>query len=129
MLFHETDFVKIYWDEAPQCVRTEWHGFVQDDDLKESLTTALTLAESKNSSRWLSDLRDIFVYTPEQQEWLTRQFYPKLKAIGIKKFAVLNPSKAVAKMSIQHIFKSFEYSGLQIQFFDELEPAYVWLIS
>lgn len=128
MIVFEAPHFKLYWHEgSPQYVQTEWHGFVGKEKIEKGLTRALKLVKEKHATLWLSDLRDMHVFSEEAQKWLLENFYPQMVKAGIKKLAFVKPQLIVTYLSLQRVVSNYDLHSLQFDFFDTIEAAEEWL--
>ena len=64
MVTHRTyKFLDIIWNESVPTVEMSWKEFAHGKDFRNGLTEGLDLLESKKSSNWLADLRQLGVVT------------------------------------------------------------------
>ncbi|MDP1834358.1 MAG: hypothetical protein Q8K75_00365 [Chlamydiales bacterium] len=129
MLYFKSEFVSVFWDDEPQCVHTEWHGFATKHNLKGGLLKAIELAKKKGATRWLADLRDMHVYDLKDQEWIIKEFVPLLRLAGISKIAFIKPLLPVTMMSVTRLINTCDPKREQTELFDNLQSAYSWLTT
>lgn len=130
MVTHRTyKFLDIIWNESVPTVEMSWKEFAHGKDFRNGLTEGLDLLESKKSSNWLADLRQLGVVTREDQEWADDVWYADAVARGVKKIAIIMPESAISEMSVTNVVSNLENSEIATRFFDSLEEARAWLSS
>lgn len=129
MLHFDSKYLRIYWEEVPNHVRTEWHGFVHNDDFKEGLKRALELAREKKTRLWLGDLTDLKVLTQDDKQWIIEKWIPLLVELKIKKVAFVKPKNPVTLLTIQNVLKTTQAPPIPVKFFDDVPQAVTWLAA
>ena len=127
MKYFSKDYLDIYWEESIQCVIMQWKKFVKGEDFREGLNKGLELIKSKNSSRWLADMRHMQVLAVADQEWSNNDWFPRAISGGIRKMALVQPASALAKMGVKNVMSKVQDVQLETANFDNLEDAKKWL--
>lgn len=128
MKYYETPYVTVTWEENYLCVHTQWHGPVPSDEFRSGLLKGLELVLRKHASLWVSDIREMHVVSTDDQQWISKVFYPRLVSAGIKKLAFVKPARPVTLMSVHRIVKQYDEKKLRTGFFNDLATAYAWLV-
>ena len=75
--------VLVEWDSDARCVIMTWKGeFVSGPELRSFWNRALDLLVEKRACRVLGDTRRMPVMTPEDQEWLQKEWMPRSVRLG-----------------------------------------------
>lgn len=132
MLHFDRPHAKIRWNEAFQCVETEWLGFVFGEEYREVLNVVLELHQKKRSSRNLADMRRAAVIVEEDSQWLLDVWIPRAVALGVVRSAVVVPASVVGQMQLDQIAKKggrkrSEELGLKNMYFKDPDEARRWL--
>jgi hypothetical protein len=127
VIYYQSKYVIVSWEEEAECVHTEWHGFASKHNLKSGLIKAVELAKEKKATRWLGDLRDMHVYDLKDQEWIIKELVPRMHLIGIKRMAFIKPILPVTRMSINRMIRACDPKGKLSAVFEDLPSAYEWL--
>lgn len=128
MLFLDTPYLTIRWDEEIKFVHLTWRGFVEGDDFKHGLNKALELVALKGAKRWFADLREERVIKLEDQQWFTNEWYPRAEASTLKYMAVLEPQNALGRISIDRMRTRMNLQGpIEIVHFVTEEEVLQWL--
>jgi hypothetical protein len=123
-------YLTIYWDETNNVTISEWKGgFVKGDNLKNGLNEALTFFIEKKGKKWLGNTKELGVFGIETQKWINEDWFPRFLATGVKYMAVVIPSDALGKMSVEAVVSTVAGTGLGTHFFDSSEAALKWLVE
>lgn len=125
-LYYQKPYLTISWDEANNCVFSEWKGFIYGADLRTGLNTALELLTTKQANKALSDSRKLRVVSQEDQAWIAKDWMPRAIKAGLRFSANLVPETDLALASYNNpAIKSG--SVLERADFGTLEKAREWL--
>jgi hypothetical protein len=128
MIHFDAPYGTISWDEATQCVHVEWKGFVHGEMIKTVLNTALELFETKDTDRWLADMRRIKVFDEEDSRWVNDVWFPRAIEAGVRRMALSVPDSVLAQMSLKRLMKRVDEGELETAYFRTLEEAKAWLV-
>ena len=131
MIYFETSFAKLIWDDKTNCIILTYAGFGEGEALREPLNKGLELIKLKKSNKWLSDLYNIRVINIEDQNWTSDHWTKAAFALGLKYLAIVVPTNILGQMSLQRGVDraNFNELGLETALFDNLESAKAWLNS
>jgi hypothetical protein len=128
MIHFDAPYGTISWDEDTQCVHVEWKGFVHGEMIKTVLNTALELFETKDTDRWLADMRRIKVFDEEDSRWVNDVWFPRAIEAGVRRMALPVPESVLAQMSLKRLMKRVKEGELETAYFRTLEEAKAWLV-
>ena len=77
--------------------------------------------------KWLSDDRGNGAVRPEDEEWVQKNWLPKVVAAGWKYWAIVPPQKVVGQMNIKRLVAAFAEVGVTAQVFSDPTAALEWL--
>src|SRR5260370_26048815 len=105
MAFIDLPFVKIDWDEPSRSVVAEWRGPIgRGEAYRAALDKSLELVRTRAARRWLAVMLDSTgVLSPDDSTWLVRDWFPRLLALGAKRFAIVVPPQALAAMQLNRL--------------------------
>lgn len=129
MIHFDAPYGTIYWDEATQCVHVEWKGFVHGEMVKTVLNTALDLFKTKNTDRWLADMRKVRVFGEEDATWVNEDWFPRSIQEGVHRMAVTVPESMLAQMSLKRLMKRVFERNIETAYFSTVEEAKAWLVN
>lgn len=132
MLHFEWPYAKIRWNEAFQCVETEWLGFVFGEAYREVVNVVLELHHHKRSSRNLADMRLAAVIVEDDARWLLEAWIPRAMALGVRRNAVVVPASVVGQIQLDQMDKKGarklrQELGMKHMHFQDLDEARRWL--
>lgn len=102
------------------------------EDLKIGFIAVCEFMEQNQPKFFLSDSSQQFsVISPELQEWIAANVYPRWYAAGLKKLAIVIPSELLANLSIQQAVEEVEEikdsGAYEIRYFENPTIAQEWL--
>lgn len=128
MIHFDAPYGTIYWDEVTECVHVEWKGFVHGEMLKTVLNTELDLFKTKDTDRWLADMRHIKVFDEEDSRWVNEVWFPRAIEAGVRRMALPVPESVLAQMSLKRLMQRVKEVYLEKAYFRTLEEAKAWLV-
>ncbi|MBT2283359.1 hypothetical protein J7E78_07395 [Paenibacillus polymyxa] len=126
MIFYDSPQATVSWNEDNKVVVLQWKSFARGEQYRTPLNKLLELAEQKRSNKALYDSRHLAVISPDDQEWVTQEWYPRSLEAGLKYSALLVPHKAIAKSSANRMLSGMDISNPSQEFHD-LDEAFQWL--
>jgi hypothetical protein len=126
-LYLDEPWVSIRWDDAHQCVHTEWKAFANSAEFRAALMRALDAIRDKGSNRYLSDTRKVKVVVHDDQAWANEVWIPLLVAAGVKRFALVTAAAGLGKATVEDVIKMVDNRGLLMKGFASPTAAWQWL--
>lgn len=121
-------YVKLIWDSECKALISQWVGGFTGRDIRAGLDAGLQEYIKKGAgAQWIGDTTDIGVITPEEQDWINTNWFPRFLATGVKLMAVVQPMSAIAKMSVNSIVSKVPGTALTIYNCSSLEEARKWM--
>jgi len=134
MAFIDEPFVRIDWDEECKCIVAEWKGNARASSVyRATLDRSLQLVKKHSASRWLAIMIESSgVISPEDTEWLQKDWFPRLIGAGGRRFAVVLPPKGLAALQLNRIKRDIDSdkadpNAFANQYFDDVSIARAWL--
>ena len=122
--------VTLSWDEGLRAVVIVWRGFNEGEGFRKPMERGLQILQEKKASRWLADLRESKVITPEDQAWLVNDWRPGGPAASGLYTAFVPPKSTVALMGVKRVqSKAQTVVGKNISYFETVEQARAWLAT
>lgn len=129
-LVKKVPYLSLIWDEESRSLISQWHGGFEGRNLRAGLESALEeFKKFLPNAYWIGDTRDIGVISIEDQNWIDDVWFKRLLATGLKYMAVVQPTSAVAKLSVNAIVTKFPAQGLTVYNCDTQEKAKAWIIE
>ncbi|GAA4028128.1 hypothetical protein GCM10022409_10210 [Hymenobacter glaciei] len=119
------------YDYSPDYVRIDWQTApVTHQDLRAVYEHTLHLLKRSGLRRVLSDHRLMPPYTPEDRDWLLREWVPRAIAeAGYSHCAVVQAHEAANRQTTQQLVEEAGKTALVVQCFAALHPALTWLLA
>ena len=121
-VYHYTpDYVRIDWQTAP----------MTRVDLRAVYEHTLHLLKRCGLHKVLSDHRLMLPYTPEDRDWLLRDWVPRAVAeAGYSRCAVVQAHDVFNRQVTQQLAAEVsQRTALVVKYFDQLDPALSWLLG
>ncbi|WP_339179218.1 hypothetical protein [Paenibacillus sp. FSL R5-0701] len=128
MIFYDSPQATVSWNEDNKVVVLQWMSFARGEQYRTPLNKLLELAVQKRSDKALYDSRHLAVISPDDQEWVAQEWYPRSLEAGLKYSALLVPHKAIAKSSANRMLSGMDISNPSQEFHD-LNEAFQWLAT
>lgn len=129
MLLYETDYLTITWDEKLKCAIVKRVGFVVGEDFRYHNLKLIEIFQERKISKFISDVTEMKVISPDDQKWFDMIFFPNLYQAGLRYMAILEPKSAITKLSVGAIKKIANQAGVEVKQFSSFEQAAVWIAS
>lgn len=126
---YESEFCEIKWVEDGSILYFNWKGYVTSDGLRIVANKILELVKEKKATRYLSDNTNVPVYSKEDQDWINTVWFPQVIQAGIKRLAMIEPTKVIQKGVLGRITQNNNSDALQTAEFNTYDEAAKWLKS
>ena len=124
----EFPYLVLMWDEETRSVISQWRGGFQGRNLKEGLLAGLEEYKKRRPfAEWIGDTSEIGVIGEEEKKWIDTVWFPQFLSSGVKFMAVVQPTSAVAKMSVKEIVSKVPDTQLTVFNCATLEEARKWI--
>ena len=127
MIYFESNFLDISYDESINAVIMNWKSFTTFDELKQGLNKGLELLASKKARKWLGNVCKLGALGEDEQRWSNNDWFPRALAAGVKKMAVVVSTDIFNQMTVEEIMVKIPEIDLNSQTFDNFDKAYYWL--
>jgi hypothetical protein len=125
--FNVPGVATVVWDSNGDLVLVEWQGWADSAEFSALLDAEVKALRDHGGSRLLADCRRQRVLNPGDQDKADREWLPKAIAAGLKRFAIVLPTSALAALNLQDRLGKVPSSVMEIAYFDELGAAREWL--
>lgn len=129
MIYFDSPYGTIHWDDEVRCVHLEWKGFAHGEMIQRVLNSALDLFRTKHTDRWIADTRKMRVLSPEDSQWVNEDWIPRAIQAGVRRIAVAVPESVLAQMSLRRLKGKGEGDNVEMAYFATLEEAKEWLVN
>jgi hypothetical protein len=125
--FNEPRLVTVGWSGTAQMVHVEWKSPVNSAELRIAIERGVVALSKNHGSRWLADCQSLGPISPEDQEWLDHDWFPRALAAGLQRMAIVLPWREVAKMNVEDIVARVPQARMERAYFDTVWRARQWL--
>lgn len=116
------------WDPKSNAVCIEWQGWADPTEFAAANEAGLRALIEHHSSRWLGDLRNLKAIQQSDQEWIVRDWFPRMLAAGLIRIALVTAKSGLAMMNIRDILSKIPGTkSLEVGHFATVEEAQEWL--
>ena len=131
MIYFESPFAKVEWDEATNCVIVAFKGYAEGNNFREPLHKGVELLKLKKTSRWITDVRDMRVTKLEDQDWAAIEWHKEFIESGVQYPTVVVPTNVLGQMSMQRVMNKVKQhdDSLETTYFDNVDAAKDWLVA
>ena len=116
----------VKWDRPLQAARIEWQGWAKPAEFRAANDALVQAITAHHGSRLLGDTRQIKVIQESDQEWVNRDWFPRVLAAGATRMALILPASGLAKMNIDDMVSRVA-DRLDVAYFASLGDARAWL--
>jgi CheY-like chemotaxis protein len=125
-LFRET-FIDISHDTDASLLHVNWNGYQSVDSIRQGSEKVLELMQKHNTYIVLNDNTHVLGIWRDAAEWLARDWFPRMKQAGLKRFAwVYSPSR-FSQVSTDATLSLMNGEAFGVKTFYEKAEAVAWL--
>jgi SpoIIAA-like len=116
----------VKWDAASQAAHMEWQGWAAPAEFRAANDALVQAITDHHSSKVLGDSRQVKVMQQSDQDWVNRDWFPRILAAGLTRMALVLPESGLAKMNIDDMVSRVA-DRLDMAYFETLDDARKWL--
>lgn len=121
------EFIDIQHEEAYQGLYACWRGEVTVEDVKQGAEKVLEQVQAHGCINLLNDNRDLTGSWDGANEWIEKDWMPRVVGAGLQKFAHMVSADIFAAMSVEEM--ATRVSGFEMRIFEDEQEARAWLQS
>ncbi len=110
-----------------QCVVSVWHGYASSNQFRAICERALDLVIKHDLKKGISDNRGMKNIAVADQEWVMKDFLPRLLATGYHTSATIIPTDHLAQMTLKELSSKIDENELKQRFFKMMSEAKTWI--
>ena len=118
----------VRWDAESQAAFIRWQGWAKPDEFRAANDALVEAIKDHGATRVLGDAGQIKVIQQSDQDWVNRDWFPRILAAGLTRLAMVAPSSGLAKMNIDDMVSRVA-DQLDVAYFATLGEARVWLAA
>ena len=126
MILFQQPYLTIEYNEQIKCLSQHWNGYAKSEQFRLGIEKSIEIFKQKKPSKLISNTKELAIITNEDTQWAATYATPIMVENGLKHMAFVVPTNVFTQMSVDN-FKNRSSSRLQIQYFDSLAKAQVWL--
>jgi len=127
VFFNRPGVATVLWDPAIQAVSTEWHGWADRAEFVAVLEASLRALKKHHASKGLVDSRRQRALPWPDQDWVSRQWFPKAIAAGLSRLALVVPESELVMKGIEEVVSTVQGTSFEIAYFATCAEASKWL--
>lgn len=130
ILLHDSELHghSLHFDEASNCVVSQWYGFVSKLNLISSANITLQLLHKTKCPNLLIDHRDVHGTWADNTEWLQNIWLPSALQAGLKHYAHVALPGSYSVMHAEALYARL-FGKIEMMIFSDLREAQRWLSS
>lgn len=124
----DKSFISVAHDPEARMLRLKWKGYAKPQDFRECLSFILAYVRNNDIEYCFSDLKFMSTILPQDEEWATRFWYPRLAGTALRKHAVVSSLDFLNNAAMRRIVGSPSApNGFETRFFVDSNQAMDWL--
>jgi hypothetical protein len=116
----------VRWDMRAQAAHMAWQGWATPEEFRAANDALVEAIKGHRGTKLLGDSRKIRVIKQESQDWVNRDWFPRILAAGLTRMALILPASGLAKMNIDDMVSRVA-DQLDVAYFGTLVQAREWL--
>ena len=116
----------VKWDAQAKAAQMEWQGWARPAEFQAANNALVQAIIDHHGSKVLGDSRLIKVIQKSDQDWVNRDWFPRILAAGLTRMALVLPASGLAKMNIDDLVSRVA-DQLDVAYFATLGEARDWL--
>ncbi|MFO0552343.1 MAG: hypothetical protein U0271_28405 [Polyangiaceae bacterium] len=123
----ENEFVTLWYHPAGKIVHHKIHKPVTGALFREALERGVEIFERHGAQKWLSDDRGNGALHPDDSNWATTVWSPRVVAAGWAYWAIVLPDAALGRVNMKRFVNIYSDMGVSVRIYSTPEEALVWL--
>jgi len=122
-------YVDIVLDKSNNIIVAKWIGFLKPEDVKKGCSFMTRYIKENPLKGHLSDHRQLKVLSKEVQDYLTRQWFPEVEKVGLKKLGAVVADDVFAAATVSKVNKEGQVGALSINMFNSEQDCIKWILN
>jgi hypothetical protein len=127
IFFNRPGVAIVKWDAACKAAHIEWQGWADPAEFAAANDAIIVALTQHRGTRALGDCRNMKVIKQSDQEWVNRDWMPRILAAGLRRMALVIPKSGLAMMNVQEIMSRVPGTKLDVGYFATIEEARDWI--
>lgn len=129
MILKEAPYAVISMNPDKSIGAIVWKGSCTTQQYRETFLFLLEEQKKTGLVRFVSDIREQSIISPEDRKWFETVAMPKAVEQGLKAAAVVFNGNIFKKYYVNVILQATNKFGLPVKVFSEYQPAEDWLVT
>lgn len=117
----------VEYDPELECIISSWHGYASSNQFRAICERALDLVKKHNVKKGISDNRGMSIIAAPDQEWVLKDYLPRVLETGYYASATILPTDHFAKVSLDEISSKISGKEIKQKYFDNISDAKEWI--
>jgi hypothetical protein len=126
-LLLENEFASLWFYSETGIVHHEFHKPISGQAFRDVLLLGLTLFRDGRAKKWLSDDRANTLLPPEDSEWSSGFWLPRMAGLGWTHWALVLPEKRRGQINMMRIIGDVTEKRVVVEAFTDPALALAWL--
>jgi hypothetical protein len=122
-------YVEIYLNKSNNILVAKWIGFLKPEDVRTGCAYMTKYIKENNITGHLSDHRQLKVLSKEVQDYLTRQWFPEVEKVGLRKVGAVVAEDVFAAATVNKVNKEGQVGNLSINMFNSEIECVKWILN
>ena len=118
----------IFYNKDLHIVQTFWKGvYVTEEPFRKILDEIINVVELKKASIIIADARDMYVISPQNQEWIINSWYPRAVKAGFRYQGLILSKDTFSELTVKKISEKYDESTVTTHYFSSPSEALDWV--
>jgi hypothetical protein len=127
VLLYNKTYCKIYLHREIQVVHLDWKGQASRDQFVDACNFSLQILIETGAKKMVADNSKVTFVSPENQRWLTENWFPRALEEGFQYSAVISASNDEVRSALQLIVNQLNTKHIIVRYFADVAYAKTWL--
>ncbi len=125
-LFRES-FIDISYDPEASLLHVNWNGYQSVDSIRHGSEKVFELMQKHEAYLVLNDNTHILGIWRDAADWLARDWFPRMKDAGLKRFAWIYSPSRFSQVSTDATLSLIDSAAFGVKTFNDKADALAWL--
>lgn len=133
MEIYKSPYWKIYFEATNSLIVSRWDensSELTNEVYKTEMETYTQFVEKYNATKALVDCFKFgFTISVNIQEWTNENMFPRIRAVGQDRVAILMPEEIITQLSLEQVMEEANGLNFSTNYFSNEPEARKWLLS
>jgi hypothetical protein len=122
-------YVDIYLDKSNNIIVAKWIGFLKPADVRKGCAFMTKYIKENSIKGHLSDHRQLKVLSKEVQDYLTKEWFPEVEKVGLRKVGAVVADDVFASATVDKVNREAQVGNLKINMFNSEPDCVNWILN